>query len=422
MMKQFVACLLMGWIPSWALAVDDHRAEIKIDREVEIIPAGVTERGMMSMAVHPDGSIYLNAQTASPTLFKSSDRGNTWQAIPAEFEVPHQVVQGMGVNRRGRLFLLHQTRHNHPPNRPKASAGGRLYGQDLFVSYSDDGGKSWFRSRTDFTKFGPGTPNISFHEDGVRTFIEQPDTTLLFTTTVVPSRDYKAKYPPTEPMGPPNYEYGGKPGDLFSDVIFRSTDGGQNWGRPTQVFPDLNPHESALAIGPDDPSRILIMTRIQRLGRPEEDAVEMMKRTGNPDHYYKQGALFESADGGRTFRLSEGGMTQYYGHRGAISWFGSNVVVVTHQWGGQGDTRKVARISLDGGRTWVDGSKGGTKGMNQSTKFVLAKGVGYTAPTVELSPGRFLTAVYHYSHLPEVPEKLKGVVGGIHWRLEDGVD
>ncbi len=173
-----------------------------------------------------------------------------------------------------------------------------------------------------------------------------------------------------------------------------------------------------MAIGPEDPDRILIMTRIQRLGRSQEDGEKMMKQTGNPQHYYKQGALFESSDGGRTFRLSPGGMTKWYGHRGTLSWSKSNVVVVTHQWGGSGDTRKAARISLHGGRTWVDGTSSGTKQMNQSTKFLLACGVGFTAPTVELSPGRFLTAVYHYSHLPEVPEDLKGVVGGIHWHLE----
>ena len=73
-----------------------------------------------------------------------------------------------------------------------------------------------------------------------------PMGTLLFTTTLVPSTEYKIQYPPSDPAGPPNYEYGRKPGDLFSDLVFRSTDGGQTWGQPTQVYPDLNPHESAL--------------------------------------------------------------------------------------------------------------------------------------------------------------------------------
>ena len=160
------------------------------------------------------------------------------------------------------------------------------------------------------------------------------------------------------------------------------------------------------------------MTRIQRLGRTGENAARMMMETGNPGHYYKQGALFESSNAGRTFRLLEGGLTDWYGHRGTIHWSRSNVVIVTHNWGGHGDTRKVARISLDGGHTWVDGTRTGTSRMNYSTRFLLSTVVGFTSPTIEISPGHFLTAVFHYSHLPGVSEDWKGVVGGIHWHLE----
>ena len=140
-MKLFLGWLILGCISSVGVqAAEDHRQAMKIDREVKIIPAGTTKRGMMSIAAHPDGSLYLNAQTASPTLFKSSDRGESWKAIPAKLAVPHQIVQGLGVNRKGRLFLVHQTSGDQLPNQPKSSVGGRRYGQDLFVSYSDDGG------------------------------------------------------------------------------------------------------------------------------------------------------------------------------------------------------------------------------------------------------------------------------------------
>ena len=396
----------------------DHRVTIRIDREVTIVPAGVSNRAMMSMARHPDRTIYLALQTASPSLYSSRDEGETWSASPAELGRPHQVIQGMGVSQGGRIFLIHQTRGNQPPNRPDGPEGSRLYGQDLFVSYSDDGGRAWTASRTDFTRFGAGTPNIMFHEDGNRAVIEKPDGTLLFNTTIVPSRKYMQEYPPADPVSPPNYQYGGAPGDYFGDVVFRSTDGGITWGQPSRVCTDLNAHESTLAIGPKDPNRILIMTRIQRLVRPEEDGAKMMMETGNPQPYYKQGALFESEDGGRTFRLAPGGMTEWYGHRGTVYWSPSDVVVVTHHWGGRGNTRKVARISLDGGRTWVDGTPSGTPRMNYSNKFLLAPVVGFTSPTIELSPGRFMTAAYHYEHIPEVPDRLKGIVGGIHWTLE----
>ena len=392
----------------------DHRVTVKIERLVNIVPAGASKRAMMAMARHPDGTIYLALQTDPPALYSSADNGETWTSSPADLGRPHQVVQGMGVSAAGRIFLIHQTSGDHPPNQKEL----RLYGQDLFVSYSDDRGKTWTTSETDFTKFGAGTPNIKFHEDGNRAVIEQPDGTLLFNTTVVSSEEYKKKHPPTDPVSPPNYMYGGTPEDYFGDVVLRSTDGGVTWGEPARVYTDLNAHESTLAIGPNDPNHVLVMTRIQRLGRPEEDGAKMMMETGNPMHYYKQGALFESKDGGRMFQLAPGGMTDWYGHRGTVDWTPSNVVVVTHAWGHSGNTRRAARISLDGGQTWVDGTRSGTPLMNRSKKFLLAPVAGFTTPTVELSPGRFMTAVYHYAHIESVPDHLKGVVAGVFWTLE----
>jgi hypothetical protein len=397
--------LCLSWAVNPLMGVDDHRVVLLIDKKITIAPAGTPKRGMMSMVRHPDGTIYLNFQTEMPTLYKSSDNAENWKAVPVTLAQPHQVVQGLGANRAGRLFLVHQTAGDKPPNVPK-----KLYGQDLFVSYSDDGGGTWVTSQTDFRGFPPGTPNIKYHEDGIRTFIEQPDGTLMFTTTIVPAQEYQKQYPPRKPIGPPNYEYGGQPGDLFSDVVFRSTDGGVTWGDPSQVYPNLNPHETALAIDPHDDNHILVMTRIQRLGRPEEDAEEMMKRTGNPLHYYKQGALFESADGGRTFELAKGGMTDWYGHRGTIYWSPSNVVVVTHSGGGR-DSRKVARISLDGAKTWVDETKSGTPFMNQSTKWVVDQDTSFSCPTVERSPDHFFSAIWRY-----VGDG--GEILGVFWHLE----
>jgi len=385
-----------------AAAAIDHRVKVKVDEKVDITPEKA-KRGMMSLARHPDGTIYLNAQFDPPQLLKSRDNGKTWTSVPLKLTLPHQVVQGFGVNRKGRMFILHQTKGGFAPNTAD------LYGQDLFVSYSDDSGRSWTRSRTDFRKFGPGTPNVKYHEDGNRTFIEQPDGTLMFTTTIVPSKEYKEKYPPTKPESPPNFMYGGKPGDLFSDVVFRSTDGGLTWGDASQVYPDLNPHESALAIGPKDPNRILIMTRIQRLVRPGEDGEEMMRITGNPQPYYKQGALFLSTDGGRMFQVAPGGFSPWYGHRGTVNWFKSNVVAVTHHIGGSGRGEKVVRISLDGGKHWVDGTREGTQKMNESTDFLLFPSVSFTCPTVEISENHFFSTAWGH------PD---GELSGVFWHLE----
>ena len=310
--------LLSFWIfaVSPGLAIDDHRVIVKIEKEVIIAAAGVFNRAMMSMVRSPNGTIFLNAQAKPPILYRSQDQGEFWTPVRVRLNgiPPGQVTQGLGVNRKGRLFLAHQTSGNQPPNTP------RLYGQDLFVSYSDDDGETWTTSATEFGKVAPGIPNIKFHEDGNRTFIEQPNGYLMFTTTIVPAKDYAEKYPPEKPVQPPNYEYGGQVGDLFSDVVFRSTDHGATWSDPSQVYPDLNPHESSLAIDPYDPNHLLIITRIQRMGRTGENPEQMMLKIGNPRHYWKQAALFESRDGGRTFSWPKGGFTSWYGHRATICW------------------------------------------------------------------------------------------------------
>jgi len=391
-------CLSDGMHP--ALAGNDHAVQVKIDQRVTVVPPGVLTRAMMSAVRHPDGAIWLNTQTGP--LYKSTDEGRTWTPVAVKLRgvPPNQTLHGLGVNRKGRLLLVHQSPGHDPKDK-------RLYGQDLFVSYSDDGGRTWTVSQTDFRKFPPGIPNMKFHEDGNRTFIEQSDGTLMFTTTIVAAEEYKKRHPSKQPPQPPNYEYGGKPGDLFGDIVFRSTDGGKSWGDPTHVYTDLNPHESALAIDPNNPSHILEFARIQRLVRPGEDAKEMMRKTGNPMPYYKQAALFESIDGGRTFRPVTGGMTDWYGHRGAILWTDRDVVVLTHS-AGHNDSRVLARISLDGGRAWVNGTDRGTPLMTKSTKFVLAPSHSFSTPTVEVADNHFLTFYCIGDFL----------VQGVFWHLE----
>ncbi len=390
------------------LAVDDHRVVLKVDRKITIAPAGTPKRGMMSMVRHPDATIYLNFQTRSPTLHRSRDNGESWTALPVGLAQPFQVVQGLGVNHKGRLFLVHQTAGDQPPNVPK-----KLYGQDLFVSYSDDDGQTWKTSPTDFGRIPPEIPNMQFHEDGIRTFVEQPDGTILFTTTLVPAPDYAKQHGAyKQPYKQPNYQFAGRPRDFFSDIVLRSRDGGETWGDPTRVYPQFSPHESALAIDPDDGNHILLMTRIQTAEKwhTESQQKELMTKTGNPRPHYKNGALFESTDGGRTFALAQGGMTDWYGHRGTIYWSRSNVVIVTHSRGGR-DSRKVARISLDGGKSWVDDTKTGTPFMNRSTRFEVDPETSFSCPTVERDKDHFFSAVWHYV-------ETGGEILGVFWQLE----
>ena len=372
-----------------------------LDGEVEIVPPGVLKRSMMSMARHPDGAVYLNTQTGP--LYRSADRGRSWTPVPVEMpDLAHpQVLHGIGIGGDGRLWLSHSSDREHP---------GGLYGQDLHVSHSADGGVTWQRSATDFGAIPPGIPDLCFHEDGNRTFVELPDGTLMFSTTVVPAPPYADSFPSAS-----GEAYGGRPGDLFGDLILRSSDGGRTWGDATRVDPFLNPHESNLAVDPRDGERVLLMARCQRASVPNEDPDEFMARTGNPGPAIKQGVLFESTDAGRTFAAA--GWTNWYGHRGNVYFAPSRTVVITHS-GGYRDRRVVARVSLDGAGTWQDGSAEGTAELLAAQKFVLLPdppGHSFTTPTVEFEPRHFLTA---YGWYPGGGDEL--AVNGLFWHLEPG--
>lgn len=80
----------------------------------------------------------------------------------------------------------------------------------------------------------------------------------------------------------------------------------------------------------------------------------------------------------------------------------------------------VVRISLDGGRSWLDGTTDGTSAPNKAKKFVVVpayRDIGkmdhYSAgvpATVELSPNRFLTLASY---------KRDKVLKGRIWHLEN---
>ena len=165
------------------------------------------------------------------------------------------------------------------------------------------------------------------------------------------------------------------------------------------------------------------MARTQRQLLAGENRATVEKLTGCPPgatSIYKQGLMIESTDGGRTFQLVAGSLTDYYGHRGTIIWTKNNTVVVTHQGGVRGrnggDYRVVVRISPNGGKTWLDNTSTGTPSMNQSTKFEIVPnppGHDFTSPTVEISPDHFFTAYF-----VRLPGGQGNQINGVFWQLE----
>ena len=380
--------------PGCGTRVEDHRVQVEIEGEVEIVPPGSGQgRGMLGIVRHPDGSIFVNTQSRG--LVRSTDNGRTWEAIEAE------NAFALGVTRDGRLWLAG----------PKAEDA-------VSVSYSADRGRSWTAALVDGAVLAQSSKQpFDWVGDDYNTFLEGPDGTLMLGVG--------ARYLPWYYRDPDLLQDGlvRPDADLGGLFLIRSTDGGANWGDPTMMHPFVC--EVGLAADPFNPDRILAMTRIQRPLLAGEDREDTLEKTGCPDEVpssepsiYKNGLLLESHDRGRTFREVPGSLTGYYEHRGTILWTGNNVVVVTHQASNQSPRYGAlfARISLDGGKTWADGTPSGTTHMNQSTRFELVPkppGHSFTAPTLELSRDRFLTPYLHGSIAAGT-----ATVTGVFWRLE----
>ena len=359
-----------------ANALDPQRLNVRIGRTVTIIDAdsqtGLNHE-MLGMIRHPDGTIFIRTQNRG--ILKSEDEGRTWKGLPVNFPGAHpkQTLHGLYASRNGVLWLMHQ------------SSGGK----DLFVSRSRDRGVTWKTSSIDYSNLAPGAPEdpYIFCFNDYNTFFQRPDGTMVLGIGL--------RY---EDHG--NYQQKDQSRPGFHETLIRSEDGGETWGDPTEVHPHVA--ETGYAVDPQNPDRILAFTRKQRMLLLGEDPVEVGKAAGVPSDTswpWKGAILLESIDGGRSFSEVPHSYLGSYSHRGTILWTETNVVIVSSSAGRHTvDGRRLARISLDGARTWVDGTVSGTTRLNQATKFVLLKPpptISFTSPMVQLSPNSFLV-VYAY--------------------------
>ena len=213
--------------------------------------------------------------------------------------------------------------------------------------------------------------------------------------------------------------------------MVRTRDGGRTWGDPTIVHQHAT--ETAYAVDPNDPDHIFATTRIQRKGLPGEDlqairkltAMDMTPPNYMPDWAYKNGILLESTDGGRSFREAAGGLFGFGSYRWSVVWTKDDWLILAGNAGQDPGQRKshgdqVLRISLNGGKTWLDGTEEGTSSPAKAKKFAVVPGyrdVGkvdhYSASvpaTIQLAKNRFLTFCTY---------KKDRILRGRFWRLEN---
>ena len=382
--------------------MEDHRARIIIEERIDMLPMGPAV-GMTRMLRHPDGTIYYNTQSEHG-LARSCDKGRTWDLLPLHFPEaqPDQFPSGFGITREGRLFIVHQQ---------APGAGGHDFThRELYVSFSVDCGTTWETTSIDFARLAPGAPRDPYATADTAhcfaSFIELPDGALMFSTSL--------RYADWDQY---LQEDQSRPG--IRDVMIRSHDGGHTWGDATLVHQHAT--ETDHAIDPHNPDRILSASRKQRplLPGEEQEAVEKQAFLWGTKYSgtawpWKGGILLESTDRGRTFREVPESYTGYYGHRAGICWASNNIVIFAHNDGYSHDReppipRCVARLSLDGGRTWVDGTRDGTPAMNRSTQFSEPGGPS----TIEVAPDRFFTAYREFSY-----DRTQSAVRGVFWHLE----
>ena len=373
---------------------------------VQILPLG-RAAGTMKLLRHPDGTLYLHTQSVdlARVLAKSTDGGRSWQAAAVRLQADvarDQHATAFTISSDGRLWLVHQ------------APTGKW--RDWGLSVSEDGGQSWVtRTVHNWPNFAPTAPGDPYERAMIAgthpCFLVRPDDTLMLVLGLGhdDSRDY-VMYEKTR----------------SHNVMVRSRDGGRTWGEPSIVH--QHGAEGDYALDPNDPDHILGVFRKQQPLLVGEDRETVEKEVGlwgtrysGTPYPWKGSILLESTDAGRSFREVPESYLGFYSHRGSILWTPRNVVIVTHQVGYYHDRiprlpEMGARISLDGGKTWVDGTDSGTPFMNRSTRFKQIIG----SATAELEPDRFFTA---YSVMAEPSgNRSLGSVEGFFWSLKRGKD
>ncbi len=282
----------------------------------------------------PNGVLYVYHASV---LSKSVDEGRTWTTVGPDLDMEKGAGWSYAVLGDGKLV------------RVWATSGLEQFGP-AEVSVSDDEGQTWkviCEFPIDVPGFTPRERYVIFPVTRLR------DGTLLWTIYL---RDDVCNQPGQcfGPDGTHSYDEGWVSGKGIM-VMYRSTDDGKHWERPSIVHDVL----SEGGIAELESGKLVMAARYQRPLLPSDppDFLDTIhhKRGVKNEWLFKHVALMESNDAGQTWqnlRVLTGNFGQCYGYPTALS--GDGVMVIHDTRYGPGVASGRALISRDAGRTWED--------------------------------------------------------------------
>jgi photosystem II stability/assembly factor-like uncharacterized protein len=167
---------------------------------------------IMSLAIHPDNTQVLYAGTYSTGVWKSTDRGDSWNEINGNLPA----------------FVVHFPCLAIDPDNNILYAGSRDYG--LYKTLND--GTTW-----EFIKVGPHTVNENW--DACVLAMDPIDKSTLYT--------YVETVSPAQPA---------------DDGVYRTFDGGNNWEKvPFHEYPNTYRPVREIAVAPSDGTVVYVTTQ-----------------------------------------------------------------------------------------------------------------------------------------------------------------
>jgi len=238
------------WTVTWWLVLHAMAGTVRLRAEDRWVPIGPEGGKVMNVVSHPaqDGVLYLTAGDAPTSLYKSADRGNTWDKVAFSY---------------GKIFSLAINRTN--PNDLYAGLYGQIY-------RSTDGGSTWTSIAVNQTQFNdllpdPLNPNV-IHAAGyiydtglsrnLMAYLKSTDKGVTWSSLTLANTEGYGLALCLDPKNSQVLFLGGYAvGNGTAAKLFKTTDGGASWSDATGPLPYMV-HD--LIMDSTDVRRVLALT------------------------------------------------------------------------------------------------------------------------------------------------------------------